>query len=334
MRLVPGSDDDLTTQDGRRARMTPEQSRFYATLLDEMFDGVYFVDLDRRITYWNKGAERITGFSASEVTGRSCSENILVHVDGCGNQLCENGCPLTAAVRHNDVGVLDIFLHHRDGHRVPVAVRAAPMHDAEGRVVGAIEVFSDNSARMAALEKVHTLERAAYTDPLTGLPNRRLGESFLAARVDEQRREGWPYAVIMLDVDHFKQVNDTFGHDAGDEVLRMVAKSLGGGIRSVDLACRWGGEEFLVVLANPSPGELVNITGRLLSLVRSSSFVAGGGERLVVTVSAGATLARPGEFAADAIRRADEYLYQSKSNGRDRLTCDPESNWQDLRIAS
>ena len=314
--------------------MSPEESRFYASLLDEMFDGVYFVDLDRRITYWNKGAERITGFSASEVTGRSCSENILVHVDGCGNQLCENGCPLTAAVRRDNVGVLEVYLHHRDGHRVPVTVRAAPMHDAEGRVVGAIEVFSDSSARMAVLEQVHTLERAAYADPLTGLPNRRLGESFLAARIDEQRREGWPYAVIMLDVDHFKRVNDTFGHEAGDDILRMVAKSLGGGIRSVDLACRWGGEEFLVVLANPSPGEVANIAGRLLSLVRSSSFVSGSGERLVVTVSAGATLARPGEFAADTIRRADEYLYISKSNGRGRITCDRDHNRQNLRAAS
>ena len=314
--------------------MAPEQSHFLSSLLDEMFDGVYFVDLQRRITYWNRGAERITGFNSAEVMGRCCSENILVHVDGCGNQLCENGCPLSATIRRNDVGILQAYLHHRDGHRVPVTVRAAPMHDPEGNIVCAIEVFSDNSAAMSALEQVQALERAAYTDPLTGLPNRRLGESFLATRLDEQRREGWPFGVIMLDIDHFKRVNDSYGHEAGDEVLKMVARSLSGGIRAVDLACRWGGEEFLVILANPSPGDLPAICGRLWSLVRSSRFTVPEGEPLIVTVSLGATIARPGESAAEAIRRADEYLYHSKSNGRDRMTLDPAPESPGLRLAS
>jgi diguanylate cyclase (GGDEF)-like protein/PAS domain S-box-containing protein len=297
----------------------PTDPRFFANQVDEMFDGVYFVDLERRITYWNKGAERITGFSAGEVLGRRCAENILVHVDDCGNQLCQVACPLAAVVRDNTTQAVDVFLHHKQGHRVPVSVRAAPMHDDDGNVVGAIEIFSDNSAKMAALEHIHELERTAYLDPLTALPNRRFGESFLAAKQEEQQRHGWPYGIVLLDLDRFKLVNDTFGHQAGDDLLRMVARTIAGAIRASDLACRWGGEEFLVILTNPAPAQLSVVARRLRGLIRASTLAVGDAQ-VRATASIGAVLAEPGLSPEAAIARADTLLYKSKEDGRDRVT--------------
>ncbi|MDD2542618.1 MAG: PAS domain-containing protein, partial [Desulfuromonadaceae bacterium] len=98
------------------------QQEFYKELLDSLADGVYFVDRDRRITYWNKTAERLSGFSAQEVIGTDCAENILRHIDELGNELCLKGCPLTATLEDGKMRDADMFMHHKYGHRVPVAI--------------------------------------------------------------------------------------------------------------------------------------------------------------------------------------------------------------------
>jgi PAS domain S-box-containing protein len=213
---------------------------FFKKLLDNLHDGVYFVDRERRITYWNKGAERISGFSAGEVVGTHCWDNTLLHVDGEGCQLCMGQCPLAATIEDGGAREADIFLRHRAGHRVPVSVRVSPIRDGEGRILGAVESFSENSAKNAALDRLVELQELALFDPVTGVGNRRYAEVRLRAALDAQLRYGWRFGVLFLDVDHFKEVNDTHGHDTGGRVLRMVAQTLGGTLRSVDEVGRWG----------------------------------------------------------------------------------------------
>ena len=115
---------------------------FYQGLLDQISDGVYFVTLDRRITYWNGGAERITGYGAHEVLGHSCAEGILRHVDDAGHQLCVQGCPLLAVMKDGRPREARVYLHHKDGHRVPVTVKGQALRDSGGKIVGSVEVFS------------------------------------------------------------------------------------------------------------------------------------------------------------------------------------------------
>src|SRR3990172_9232156 len=177
---------------------------FYKTLLDNLYDGVYFVDKDRKITYWNKGAERITGYAAIEVAGRHCSDSILMHIDDKGKVLCTGCCPLTEAMTAGELRSTDVYLLHKDGHRVPITVRVAPIRDAEGNIIGGGEIFNDNASGIAALERGAEFEKLAYVDPLTGLPNRRYTEITLSARSEEMQRYGWPFGVIYIDVDRFK----------------------------------------------------------------------------------------------------------------------------------
>jgi diguanylate cyclase with PAS/PAC sensor len=125
----------------------------YKKLLDEMYDGVYFVDRQRRIMYWNRGAERISGYSADEVIGRFCGDNLLRHVDACGRRLCTGMCPLAAAMHDGQPRQAEVILHHKQGHRVPVLVRVTPIRDAQGAIIGALEVFSDNSRQKAAQKR-------------------------------------------------------------------------------------------------------------------------------------------------------------------------------------
>jgi diguanylate cyclase (GGDEF)-like protein/PAS domain S-box-containing protein len=291
---------------------------FYKTLLDNLYDGVYFVDPLRTITYWNKGAERITGYTATEVVGKRCSDNILMHSDKDGNILCLSACPLAETIADGGVRSTEVFLRHKDGHRVPVTVRVAPIGDAAGATVGGVEIFTDNTPPAVALERLAELERLAFLDSLTGIANRRYAEIALNARIEELQRYGWQFGVLFIDIDHFKDCNDRCGHDVGDEVLKMVARTLQNSVRSFDVVSRWGGEEYVAVIANVEGDELIRTANRCRALVEQSRVPADASLR--ITVSIGVTLARVDDTTASIIKRADQLMYKSKGAGRNRVT--------------
>jgi len=137
----------------------------YRDVLANLLDGVYVVDTQRRISFWNQGAEKITGFSAAEVLGRACSDNILVHVTGQGARLCLGGCPLAQTLADGAPRQLDAYLHHKAGHMVPVRIQVEPVRNRSGEVVAAVETFSDNSEKIALLERIAELEQTALLDP-------------------------------------------------------------------------------------------------------------------------------------------------------------------------
>jgi diguanylate cyclase (GGDEF)-like protein/PAS domain S-box-containing protein len=293
---------------------------FYATLLDNLYDGVYFVDRERRITLWNKAAERITGFTKAEVLGKRCADNLLRHVDNRGNSLCEGACPLSYTLGDGQPRSASAFLHHKDGHRLPVAIGVAPITDHQQNIMGAVEIFRDNSATVAALEHLKELEDLAYLDALTRVANRTYLETFIVGKFNEFRRLGWSFGVIFVDVDRFKQVNDTFGHQTGDVVLKMVAQTLVKSCRSFDLVGRWGGEEFLCVISKLKDADQIqSIAERLRALVESA-WVSLPDCSLHVTISLGVTLARLQDTPETLIHRADGLMYRSKTAGRNRIT--------------
>jgi PAS domain S-box-containing protein len=197
-------------------------AEFYRSVIENLHDGVYSTDLDRRITFWNNGAERLTGYSRDEVMGRPCSDNLLDHVDHHGVSLCKGLCPLAQTLADGLTREAEVYLRHRDGYRVPVSVRVSPIRDREGVVIGAVEVFSDVSTKRTLEEQVQTLQKMALIDPLTSLGNRRYLEMSLRSKLNELKRYGMPFGVLFLDVDRFKSVNDTYGHDVGDQILKRL----------------------------------------------------------------------------------------------------------------
>ncbi|MFZ7113288.1 MAG: diguanylate cyclase [Desulfatiglandales bacterium] len=298
-----------------------EDRVFYESLLDNLYDAVYYVDRDRRITYWNRSAEGLTGYRRSEVLGRFCQDNILRHINEEGESLCEGQCPLAKTLRDGQAREMGVYLHHKDGHRVPVSLRIAPIRDTENAIIGAVEVFSDNSLGKALERRVEQLQKVALLDPLTSLGNRRYVEMNLRTKLDEMRRYHMPFGVLFMDIDRFKKINDTYGHDIGDEVLTMIGRTLSGNLRPSDLLGRWGGEEFVAIVANISKNELKYIANRCRVLVEQSSLSVKG-ERLRATISIGVTLCRPDDTLDSLMRRADHLMYQSKASGRNRVTFD------------
>ncbi len=294
---------------------------FYRFLLDNLSDGVYMVDRQRRIIDWNRGAERLTGYSAAEVVGRECAAGLLSHVDEAGHLLCPaETCPAEEVMREGRPLQRRVFLHHRDGHRVPVNTRIAPLRGAAGQVTGALEVFSDDSAALAAAEQIRRLEEASLLDPLTGVGNRRFGGLELANQLARLQRYGWPFGVIFLDVDGFKTINDIHGHETGDAVLSMVARTISGAVRSFDVVCRWGGEEFLIVLSNLTAHDLVLRAEQIRRLVEQSALVRPS--VVGVTASLGATMACLDDTPDSLVARADGLMYTAKRAGRNRVASD------------
>lgn len=291
---------------------------FYKNLLDNLNDGLYFVNRDRMITYWNKAAERITGYTAEEVVGKHCFDNILMHTDKDGRSLCRGVCPLAGSIRDCEERNEDIYLQHKDGHRVRVNVRVTPLLDDKGTVVGGIEIFTENTPAAVARERVSELERLAYLDTVTGLANRRYAEITLRARIEELQRYGWLFGVIFIDIDNFKAVNDRYGHETGDEVLKMVAKTLQNSVRPFDVVSRWGGEEYLAVIVNVEGQELLTTANRCRALVERSYLP--GAPSIQVTISVGATLARIDDTVETIVSRADQFMYKSKKAGRNCVT--------------
>lgn len=288
-------------------------------VLNDLDEGVYFVDKDRGITFWNQGAERITGFSAQEMLGRFCYDNLLNHVDEQGKQLCLLGCPLHDTLLDGQSRSAQVYLHHKNGHRVRVDVRVRPLL-IEGELVGAAEVFSTTGATMDGTDlSVKELERLALFDQLTQLPNRRYIDTFLENQIRDFEVLGIPFGVLMLDLDFFKRINDDYGHDVGDLVLKMVAGTFHSAMRSNDFIGRWGGEEFVAILRGVTHLELRIIAEKVCKLVARSS-ITRGEECLSVTISIGATMVSPGDDAAAIIQRADRALYKSKNSGRDCVT--------------
>ena len=164
----------------------------------------------------------------------------------------------------------------------------------------------------------------AVTDQLTGLYNRRYLASHLSAMYDRAFWTGQPLSVMVLDLDHFKSINDTYGHDAGDTVLQEFAELLKGSVRAIDLACRYGGEEFLVAMPDTDKKYAAIVAERLRERVAEKTILVNGGkDEIQVTVSIGIASTEEGgeeDTSQKLIKRADEALYSAKTGGRNRVS--------------
>ncbi len=203
---------------------------------------------------------------------------------------------------------------------------AKPFQDAEleARIFAALRVKNAHSElleRNLQLEAMlHQVEALAITDPLTGLFNRRRFGDVLKREFAVTKRYRNTLSCLLLDLDHFKRINDRFGHDAGDQVLKEVARRIAEGLREVDLAARFGGEEFAILLPHTSKRDAAFVAARLLNKVRRQEFKFGG-ELLQVTVSIGCAgnVDVTSDSAEDLVKCADLALYEAKAAGRDRF---------------
>ena len=291
-------------------------------ILDAISDGVYVVGPDRTIVYWSAGAERITGYAPDDVVGRRCDEEILVHTDLTGTRLCVTGCPLQDCIDSGrEHSIREVFLKRKDGERLAVYVKTA-VFDIEGRRYG-VEIFGEleSVAGKELAGRIQELSDSAVSDPLTGLFNRRYLDAALAQQFAMFRRLGRRYGVIQMDIDTLKTINDRLGHATGDEAIRFVAGILASNARDMDIAARFGGDEFVIICGLATEDDLAVYGRRLVRVVHDSRFAPAEDKGLRLTVSAGGSLVAASD--ADeraALERADAGMYAAKHSGRDEFT--------------
>lgn len=288
-------------------------------ILEVLHEGAYIVNKDRRILFWNDAAEKLSGYSASQVVGTRCADNILRHVSDDGRNLCEEGCPLAEALASGKTHDLVAYMHHRDGRRLAVHIRAVPM-TIPGQGPAVLEVFDEMTERSKLLEELEALRQEVMIDPLTKLGNRRFFEISAEARMQAWEIQAIAFGLLMFDIDHFKKVNDTWGHLAGDAVLGAVGGTIAAAIRPLDAAARYGGEEFAVLVPNCTADYLKAVGERIRMLVQTSWLDLPTGERLSVTISGGGAMVKKGDTVNSLVARADAALYESKEHGRNRIT--------------
>jgi len=293
---------------------------FNPSILDNLFDGLYIIDREKRIIYCNKSAEGITGYSKAEVLGTQYCCNVLMHIDAEGDSLCNGACPLDKTLRDGEAREVSVFLLHKDGYRTPVSVRVTPLIDERSIIVGVAEIFSNNSAREQFSMEIQELSNLAMVDTLTGLRNRRFAEKIFINKLYEVHNGGCPFGVLFFDIDHFKKVNDEYGHDVGDKVLQSISNTLLRGLRTSDVLIRWGGEEIIAILSgNFTEEKLKRVANKLRILVEKACIHTDDGI-LFITASVGGTLALPNDSPDSIVKRVDKLMYQSKANGRNCVT--------------
>ena len=288
-----------------------EKERAVVTL-NSIGDAVLCTDIFGNITYLNIVAEKMTGWLRAEATGRPLAEVFRI-IDGGTRQTARD--PMEMAVEQNKtVGLtVNCVLIRRDGYESAIEDSAAPIHDRSGRIIGAVIVFHDVSAsRAMSLEMTHT----AHHDVVTSLPNRLLLNDRITQSISLALRQSRPFAVLFLDLDNFKIVNDSLGHAGGDELLRSVSKRLLSCVRGSDTVSRQGGDEFAVLLPEITHAEDAATCAAKILIALNAPYTIG-----VRTVHIGASIGislypRDGGDSETLLKNADMAMYHAKERGR------------------
>jgi diguanylate cyclase (GGDEF)-like protein/PAS domain S-box-containing protein len=291
-----------------------ERERAEVTL-NSIGDAVMTTDTQGNVTYLNAEAEGLTGWTRAEAFARPLAEVFDV-TDGLTGQHAQD--PSQLAIEHNKKVRLkgNYILVGRDGNETAIEHSAAPIHDRQGHILGSVIVFRDVIvSRERRLQMLHLAEHDALTD----LPNRLLLNDRLARSIALARRYGRRLAVLFLDCDRFKHINDTLGHAVGDQVLRSVARRLTACVRESDTVSRHGGDEFLILLSEVDHPDDAGLIGeKIVSSLAETHYVSG--HELQLTASVGIALyPEDGQDAQTLIMRADTAMYHSKNTGRNRV---------------
>ena len=303
---------------------------FAVKMMELLVVPTFVLDVHGNIIIWNRACERLTGVPAAEVLGsnqhwrcfyaqqRPTLADLLLagrtgdlhalyeqqpYRSSAGNNLCaENWCDMP-----------------RTGRRRYLTVDASPLYGNNGEIIAVVETLRDMTDEKRAQA---ALERLARHDGLTGLANRRCFDDTLRAEWERAQRQHLPLSLLMVDVDNFKQYNDSHGHMKGDDCLRRVAGAVSAEMRSNDLVARYGGEEFAVILPNQSLKGAAVVAERIRLRVERLQLPRSQHEELHVTVSIGAATALPGAGTelAQLIHTADSALYRAKHLGRNRIS--------------
>jgi diguanylate cyclase (GGDEF)-like protein/PAS domain S-box-containing protein len=305
---------DISGRKRMEDRLHRSEEKF-RMLVENSHDIIYTLAADGTCTFMSPVWTRLLGHATSEVIGKSFRE--FVHPDDLA--ACEIFLETVIATGERRSGI-EYRLRSKDGKWFWHTTSAVPFRDETGKVVGFYGISSDVGERRKFLED---LEKKATTDELTGVINRRYFIELATAEVKRALRFAHPLSFALIDIDHFKQINDTWGHAAGDRALMHFARVVRENIREIDILCRFGGDEFVLLLPETDSAAACPILERLRAILADTPLEFDG-VMIPVSVSVGVAICNVAENSDDSLDailgRADKALYQAKENGRDRVS--------------
>lgn len=319
-RWLHGLDPEVTNQywqlasPARENRDSEAGGLFQDRLLDNMHDAVVFIDSGLRITRWNHGAERLTGISESNVRQQPWLPSLLSLRDEKGRAISEEECPVALAIRSGVQSLRRLTIRGRDGEPVSVDSHIIPVGVRNGTTQGAILLMHDASGEASLEDRCQRLHEKATRDSLTQVANRAEFDRVHTMFVNAHRQQKVPCSLMICDLDHFKKVNDTYGHQAGDDVIKSLASVLKSACRPGDLVARYGGEEFVLLFANCDNETAARRSEQIRAALAQIAQPKLQGRS--ATASFGVTEIQPGDTAETMLRRADRALLAAKAKGR------------------
>lgn len=287
-----------------------ESPEVFRAVLESLQTGVYLVDRDRRIAFWNDGAQRITGYLRHEVVGRCCRDSLLDHCDSEGNLLCATACPLTETMRDGRSRDAQVYVRHRAGHRVAVRLHTVPLRDSLGDIIGAAESFDDQVSFAERDRRENNLAAHGCLDSITGIPNREYTKMHLHESLHAFTQFGIPFTVFCIQVDQLNHFTQIHGREAADAILRVVSHSMRNTLRGTDFLGRWTEDRFLAILPECEGKAVQNVAERIRRVVSCSS-IQWWGDRVSVTVSLGSASAPPGDSIESLCAAAERSLLET-----------------------
>jgi diguanylate cyclase (GGDEF)-like protein len=293
------------------------EALFQQKLLDNMYDAVVFLDNNLQVTLWNRGAERLTGLDGAAVFQRPFKPSLFELRDERGEPFRDANCPVAHALHTGTQSLQRMVIRGRNDHDVAIDAHILPVAAADGTINGVTLMLHDISPEASLEERCQRLHEKAIRDPLTQVANRAEFDRVHSIFVETHLQRDLSCSLMICDIDHFKSVNDNFGHPAGDEVIKSFAQLLKSSCRSGDLVARYGGEEFVMLCADCNVATAFERTEQIRrGFAELPQLVLGG---RAVTASFGVTETQAGDTAETMLNRADRALLLAKESGRNMV---------------
>lgn len=281
------------------------------TILDSIPSGVYATDTRRRIFYWNKKAEIITGWKSVEMIGKSCYTSNLDHIDNCGTELCHLSCPLFDSICEDHTNQAHVLVRHKDGYRIPIVVNTYPIYGKDGNIIGAYEIFYEDNTPMRCKLKDSFDKNKEFYDTLTLLPNQKYLCNFLNYKLIEFEKFNRPFALLFGNLDNFTEFNKKYGFFNGDRILQNIAYNIKSNYRKADLIGRWQDDIFCGVFNMVGPDTVDLVADKFYEWINNSDIIVEG-KKIGVTISMGVATVKHGDDIKILINRVCSLVKEAK----------------------
>jgi diguanylate cyclase (GGDEF)-like protein/PAS domain S-box-containing protein len=284
-----------------------QDPEIYRDILDGLQIGVSVLDLQKKIVFWSDGAEKITGFTKLEVLGHVCTDNILLHCNEGSCEMCNEKCPIAAALQQAVPIETMSFIRHKSGYRTEVHLWVVPLRDKNGSIIGIIQTFEGETAGHGADPNDRSKQEHGWLDEVTGLPNQPMMQSHLRETLGTFSELHVPFGIVFLEISNLDEFRTKYGQGASRSILQVLARTLRNTVWATDVVGIWSERQFLVILMGCSEEAMQAVSRRILRMLTGTT-IKWWGEELSAKVLVGCTGAQMGDTVESILRRTQQAI--------------------------